>query len=392
MFAALPPKPDHDALELRDPRALGARGHLRPAAGQERRRPAVQLHRRARSRRTSRSPCTPPGAARSRTCSSATRRCRASTSATRTASTARASGSRSASRRSSGLNSKREIEEYGLEEFARRCRAVVERSSAELTEGSIRLGQWMDWGKRLLHVLRHEHRVHLAVPADRPRAGLAVPGPPRHGVVPALRHVDLGPRAGRQLRRPRGPGAVGALPAARPARARPSSSGPPRRGRCRPTWPSPCSRPPRYGRLANGDWVAVERAGDQEVVETLPGQRAGRAGATRVRSTTSGPAATVAHRVIAWDEVSLDEGTGLVHIAPGCGTEDFELEQGRGPARAHARRRVGPLLRRLRLAGRPRRPRVGRRHHRRPPRRATCWSRPARSPTATPSAGAATRR
>src|SRR2546428_3068172 len=45
-----------------------------------------------------------------------------------------------------GLNSKREIEEYGLEEFARRCRDVVVWSSAELTRGSKRLGQWMDWG------------------------------------------------------------------------------------------------------------------------------------------------------------------------------------------------------------------------------------------------------
>src|SRR5690348_13152100 len=45
-----------------------------------------------------------------------------------------------------GLNSKREIEEFGLEEFARRCREVVVRSSEELTRGSKRLGQWMDWG------------------------------------------------------------------------------------------------------------------------------------------------------------------------------------------------------------------------------------------------------
>src|SRR6188768_2445881 len=35
-----------------------------------------------------------------------------------------------------GLNSKREIEEFGLEEFARRCREVVVKSSEELTEGS----------------------------------------------------------------------------------------------------------------------------------------------------------------------------------------------------------------------------------------------------------------
>ena len=31
----------------------------------------------------------------------------------------------------------------------------------------------------------------------------------------------------------------------------------------------------------------------------------------------------VEHRVIAWDEVSDEEGTGIVHIAPGCGEEDF---------------------------------------------------------------------
>jgi isoleucyl-tRNA synthetase len=46
-----------------------------------------------------------------------------------------------------GLNSKREIEEYGLEAFAAKCREVVEWSSGELIKGSIRLGQWMDWGR-----------------------------------------------------------------------------------------------------------------------------------------------------------------------------------------------------------------------------------------------------
>ena len=45
-----------------------------------------------------------------------------------------------------GLNSKREIEEYGLAEFARRCREKVVWSATELTRGSKRLGQWMDWG------------------------------------------------------------------------------------------------------------------------------------------------------------------------------------------------------------------------------------------------------
>ena len=39
------------------------------------------------------------------------------------------------------------------------------------------------------------------------------------------------------------------------------------------------------------------------------------------------PGAAVDHRVIPWDEVSLEEGTGIVHIAPGAGSEDFELSR-----------------------------------------------------------------
>ncbi|HEU4672543.1 MAG TPA: class I tRNA ligase family protein [Candidatus Limnocylindrales bacterium] len=31
------------------------------------------------------------------------------------------------------------------------------------------------------------------------------------------------------------------------------------------------------------------------------------------------------HRVVAWDEVGEEEGTGIVHIAPGCGAEDYAL-------------------------------------------------------------------
>ena len=37
-----------------------------------------------------------------------------------------------------------------------------------------------------------------------------------------------------------------------------------------------------------------------------------------------------AHRVIMWDEVGEDEGTGIVHIAPGCGAEDFSLGKEHG--------------------------------------------------------------
>jgi isoleucyl-tRNA synthetase len=34
---------------------------------------------------------------------------------------------------------------------------------------------------------------------------------------------------------------------------------------------------------------------------------------------------TLPHRIVAWSEVEADEGSGVVHIAPGCGAEDYEL-------------------------------------------------------------------
>ncbi len=33
------------------------------------------------------------------------------------------------------------------------------------------------------------------------------------------------------------------------------------------------------------------------------------------------------HRIVLWDEVGEEEGTGIVHIAPGCGAEDFALSK-----------------------------------------------------------------
>jgi isoleucyl-tRNA synthetase len=38
------------------------------------------------------------------------------------------------------------------------------------------------------------------------------------------------------------------------------------------------------------------------------------------------------HRVVPWDEVTMDQGTGVVHIAPGAGAEDFDLGKEHGLA------------------------------------------------------------
>ena len=88
----------------------------------------------------------------------------------------------------------------------------------------------------------------------------------------------------------------------------------------------------------------------------------------------------------------VDEGTGIVHIAPGCGGEDFELSRVHDLPDPHAGRRGGPLLRRLRLAARhvDRSTRPTRSSATSPS--AACSSRPGSTSTATRTAGAATRR
>ncbi len=72
------------------------------------------------------------------------------------------------------------------------------------------------------------------------------------------------------------------------------------------------------------------------------------------------------HRVVAWSEVGEEEGTGIVHIAPGCGAEDFQLGQVARPAGHRPARRQRDRRGRLRIAQRARRPR-----RRRADRRAT---------------------
>ena len=79
-----------------------------------------------------------------------------------------------------------------------------------------------------------------------------------------------------------------------------------------------------YGLRENGEWVAVARYPDERFARRVPGSGARRPALPRaVRRPRPGRA--VEHRVVPWDEVSLEEGTGIVHIATGCGGEDFEL-------------------------------------------------------------------
>jgi isoleucyl-tRNA synthetase len=224
-----------------------------------------------------------------------------------------------------GLNSKQEIEAYGLAEFARRCREKVAWAARELTRGSKRLGQWMDWGNDyftfsdtnieyiwgFLKVMHERGWLYTGHRSTEwcPRCGTSIS---QHELIgnyfdktdPSLFvRFPLRERPGESL-------AVWTttpwtLPANVAAAVHPDAE---------------------YGRRENGAWVAVARYPGESFVDRVRGS-------ALVGLTYDGPfdylpaAHGIEHRVIPWDEVSLEEGTGIVHIAPGCGAEDFELSR-----------------------------------------------------------------
>ncbi len=231
-----------------------------------------------------------------------------------------------------GFNSKREIEAFGLEEFAKRCREVVVKSSEQLTRGSIRLGQWMDWGKDyftfsdknieyiwgFLKTVNEKGWLYLGHRATAwcPRCGTSLSQHEltQSGVYQEKSDPSLFVRFP-LLDRP-GESIViwtttpWTLPANVAAAVHPEGE---------------------YGLRENGEWVLAARFPDDTFVRTTKGTEL-------VGWRYEGPfdnlppGAGIEHRVVPWDEVSLDQeqGTGIVHIATGAGPEDFELGKSLG--------------------------------------------------------------
>ena len=291
-----------------------------------------------------------------------------------------------------GLNSKREIEEFGLEEFARRCREVVVRSSADLTRGSKRLGQWMDWDAsyftfsdtnieyiwKFLKIVDERGWLYLGHRSTEwcPRCGTSLSQHEltQSGVYQDRADPSLSVRFP-LLDRP-GQSVViwtttpWTLPANVAAAVHPDEE---------------------YGRRENGEWVAVKRFPDDTYLERVTGSELV---GLRYRGPFDdlGPGSQVEHRVIPWEDVTMDQGTGVVHIAPGAGGEDFELSKIHDLPVLTPVDESGLLLRRVRAGS------TGSRRPTLPTRSSACSARKAYSsrrastPTPTRIAGAATRR
>src|SRR5262249_27270662 len=227
--------------------------------------------------------------------------------------------------KSLGLNSKREIEEYGVAEFARRCRDFVAHFAGVQTAQSKRLGMWMDWGNdyytfsdtnieyiwRFLKVVHERGWLYKGHRATQwcPRCGTSL-----------SKHEQAGEENYEEIEHP-------SLYVRFPLRDR--------EGESLVIWTTTpwtlsanvaaaVNPDAEYGRGDTGEWVAVERFPHEHFEQRVLGRDL--VGLEYEGLFDDLPAQQgVVHRVIPWDDVSMSEGTGIVHIAPGAGAEDFEL-------------------------------------------------------------------
>jgi isoleucyl-tRNA synthetase len=228
--------------------------------------------------------------------------------------------------RSLGLNSKHEIEEYGLAEFAARCRERVAEYSKVLSDQSKRLGMWMDWDSSYFtfsdtnieynwRFLKECHRRDWLYKGHRSTEWC-----PRCGTSISQHELFAGEY--KELEHP-------SLYVSFPLKGRANEA--------LVVWTTtPWTLPANVAAAVNpdaeyvlsdrGEWRARELAGDVTVVASARGDEL--VGLEYEGPFDGLPAQEgVVHRVIPWDDVALDEGTGIVHIAPGAGAEDFELSR-----------------------------------------------------------------
>ncbi len=233
-----------------------------------------------------------------------------------------------------GFTNKRDIERYGIDRFVEYCKARTQRFADRITEQSIRLGMWMDWEHSYYTNSDENNYTIWAFLAECHRRGLVYRG---HDVMPwcprcgtGLSNQELATEGYRELTHLT---LTIRLPLTSPGHSDEDLL----------VWTT------TPWTLSSNVAAAVHPELTYDLVEGRDGRRWWVSGGSRervvpnatvVRSargaelvglTYAGPfdelpaAAGVEHRVIAWDEVSDEEGTGIVHIAPGCGQEDFAL-------------------------------------------------------------------
>jgi len=230
-----------------------------------------------------------------------------------------------------GLKNKKEIEKFGIKKFVESCKRRVEKFSKIQTEQSIKLGMWMDW-ENSYYTNTDNNNLHnwflLKKYFEKGwlyKGNDVVPWCPRCGTA-SSKH-DIVTEGYREVTH-------NALFMKFPIEGRKKefflifTTTP---------WTVPANvaiaanEKSDYVKIKQEDnfyWIAKKRLneikGDYKVVEEKKGNLL--KGIRYIMPYGTLPEQKkVVHSVVMWDLASDEEGTGFVHVAPGCGSEDYAL-------------------------------------------------------------------
>lgn len=231
-----------------------------------------------------------------------------------------------------GFKDKKDIEKYGLDKFTKKCLERVDRFSKTITDQSKRLGQWMDWDNSyytnteenitaIWHFLKKCHEKGMIEQSFRP-----MPWCPRCGT--SLSEHEMAGSYKQMVHK--------AVYFKLPLIGTDSKI---------VVWTTtPWTLSSNVALAVNPeiDYVKVKVKSDDkylimgrnalnmvgddkiEVVESFKGDKL-----VGLKYETCFPEMEkqkdIDHKIVAWEDVSSEDGTGVVHIAPGCGAEDYEL-------------------------------------------------------------------
>lgn len=231
-----------------------------------------------------------------------------------------------------GFKTKKDIENYGMDKFTRQCVDRVKHFSGIITEQSKRLGQWMDWDNSYYTNtdLNIQGIWHFLKECDN------------HGWIQReYKPMPWCPRCGTSLSEHEMTGSYKMMTHNSVFFKLPIEE----LGSKILVWTTtPWTLSSNVALAVNPeiDYVevkiksddqtlilaknAIKYLGDDklEVIRALKGEEL--VGLHYETCFADIPAQQgFEHKIVAWEDVAADEGTGVVHIAPGCGIEDFEL-------------------------------------------------------------------